>query len=117
MEIRPATRDDIVTMAGRTFPETIRALAVEHAGEVIAIAGLRLSDPKMAFSDIKPEIKKSPRTVVELIRRVKDMISDYESAVYAIADEDEPTAPGLLEHMGFRYFKTTRQGRVYQWHR
>lgn len=115
MKIRAATKDDLIEMVGQTFPENIRAVTAEHDGELLAIAGIRMSNPKVIFSDIKPEVKKHPRVVVQLIHKVQAMMEDYNTEIYAIANENEPTAPGLLNHMGFKHVMTTRQGEVYQW--
>ena len=115
MITRPATRDDIIEMTGQTFPETIRAISAEHDGELMGIAGVRNSDPKMCFADIRPELKKHPRTIIRMARWVTSTIIKSDTPVYAIADEDEPTAFHFLQHVGFEWMMSTNQGEVFRW--
>lgn len=114
--IRPATRDDVIEMCGGTFPDNIWAMAVEDDGKLLAIAGVRYSNPRMCFGNIRPELKKSPRTIVKLARLVTAVVEDSDVPVYALADEDEPTAPRFLEHVGFDHIMSTEKGEVYRWH-
>lgn len=116
MIIRPATRSDVIEMCGGTFPDNIWAMAVDDEGDLLAIAGVRYSNPRMCFGNIKPEIKKSPRTLVKLARMVTAVVAESDVPVYAIADKDEPTAPRFLEHVGFEYMMTSSDGEIYQWH-
>ena len=61
--------------------------------------------------------QKHPKIIIRLIRWVVKMIETYYQDVplYAIANEDEPTAPGLLEHMGFSHLVSSSEGEVFQW--
>lgn len=115
MIIRPTTRDDIIEMTGTTFPENIRAISAEHDGELMGVAGIRSCDPRLCFADIKPELKKSPRTIIKMARWVTDIIKKGDAPVYALADEDEPTAFRFLEHVGFQWIMSTDQGEVFKW--
>ncbi len=116
MIIRPSTLEDVIEMTGDTFPESIRSVTAEHEGKVVAIAGVRHSSPPVCFSDIRPEIKEHPRAVAIMIRRVRKMLSEYHVPIYAIADANEPTAPGFLQHVGFEFVTSAIQGEVYRWH-
>ncbi len=116
MIIRPATRDDIIEMCGGTFAENIWAMVAEDEGKVLALAGVRYSNPTMCFGNIKPEMKKSPRTIIKLARMVTKVVDESDMPVYAIADKDEPTAPRFLEHVGFDYLMSSRNGEIYKWH-
>jgi hypothetical protein len=115
MMIRPATRSDILEMMGETYPETMRAITAVHDGRVLAIAGVRHGCPITAFSNIAPEIKEYPRTIIEMIRQMRVMLNDYKRPVYALADMDEVTAPGFLKHIGFKHVGTGSQGEIYEW--
>lgn len=117
MMIRPTTAADIDVFAGGPLSDSIRAYSVEHEGEVLAMAGIRHSPLKTCFGDIKPEIKRHPRMLVKLARKVTGMIDDYDEPVYAIADEDEPTAVNFLLHCGFEYIGKNDQGEVFIWPR
>jgi hypothetical protein len=114
--IRAATRDDVMSMTGTTFDDNIWALAVERDGELLGIAGIQYSHPRMCFGNIKPELKNYPRELVRLAHRVTDKVADSKVPVYAIANEDEATAPGFLTHVGFEYFMTAPEGEIYKWH-
>ena len=116
MNIRPATRADVIEMCGGTFLDNIWAMAVEDDGELMAIAGVRYSNPRMCFGNIKPELKKSPRTIIKLARLVTAVVEESEVPVYAIANEDEPTAPRFLEHVGFEHLMSSDDGEIYRWH-
>ena len=117
MMIRPTTAADIEEFAGGQLSDTIRAYSIEHEGEVLAMAGIRHSPTKTCFGDIKPEIKKSPRMLVRLARKVTGLMELYDEPVYAIADEDEPTAVNFLLHAGFEYLGKNEQGEVFIWPR
>ena len=107
-------------MCGTSMPQTVRAISVEDevTGKLMGVAGIRHCDPRMVFADIDQDLKKHPRTIVRLIRWVTKMINHHYQGVplYAIADVNEPTAPGLLAHMGFEHILSTNQGEVFQWH-
>jgi len=115
MIIRPATRDDIIEMCGGTFPANIWAMAVEDDGELLGVAGIHYSNPRMCFGNIKSALKKSPRTIVKLARMVTEVVAKSDVPVYAIAEPDEPTAPGFLEHVGFKHITSNSSGEVYEW--
>ncbi len=116
MRMRPATRDDVIEMCGGTFVDNIWAMALEEDDELLAIAGVRYSNPRMCFSNIKPAVKESPRDIVRLARAVMQELDKSDVPVYALADLTEPTAPGFLEHLGFEHIMSSNIGEVYQWH-
>tara|TARA_R110000851_G_scaffold9579_1_gene35532 strand:- start:3094 stop:3450 length:357 start_codon:yes stop_codon:yes gene_type:complete len=116
MITRPATRDDILEMTGQTFPESIRAISAVDDGKLLGIAGVRDSSPRMCFANIHPELKHSPKTIVRMARWVVNVMNNMSTPVYAVADEDEPTAFRFLEHTGFKWISSTDQGEVFQWH-
>lgn len=115
MKTRPTTRNDILEMTGQSFPETIRAISAVDGRKLMGIAGVRNSDPKMVFANIHPELKQSPKTIIKMARWVTNIIEQSTVPVYAIADEEEPTAFRFLEHVGFQWLMSTEKGEVFQW--
>jgi hypothetical protein len=113
--MRPANRDDVIEMCGGTFPDNIWALSVEHDGELLGIAGIHYSNPRMCFGNIKPALKNYPREIVKLAKAVIGKVAQSDVPVYAIAQPEESTAPGFLEHMGFVHILSGREGEIYKW--
>ena len=116
MIIRPSTREDVIEMCGGTFPDNIWGITAEEDGEVVGIAGIHYTNPRMCFSNIKQSLKKSPRTIVRMAHAVREVMGKSEVPVYAIADKNEPTAPKFLEHVGFEHLMTSSDGEIYRWH-
>jgi hypothetical protein len=117
MLIRPATERDVIDMIGQTFPESMRAFVLEDQGELLAIGGVRHSVPAMCFSDIRPGINRSPRGIYKLARKVTSLLDSYAMPVFALADQNEPTAVGFLSRLGFQYVTSSEQGEVFVWPR
>jgi hypothetical protein len=46
---------------------------------------------------------------------VTEVVAKSDVPVYAIAEPDEPTAPGFLEHVGFKHITSNSSGEVYEW--
>ena len=113
MKIRPAEHRDAIDMWGSTYQDTVRALAIEDQGELLAITGLRYSVPVMCFCDARPGLKRSPKTILKAARQVTQMVSEADTDVFALADEDEPTSMNFLSHIGFEHI----HGRLYKWPR
>ena len=111
MEIRAATEDDLVALCGEVFPEKIRAMVAVDDDEVLAIAGVRYCYPVLCFSNIKPALKRSPKTILRLAYRVLEFVDKCHSPVFAVADENEPTSMNFLAHLGFEHV----EGRTFRW--
>lgn len=101
MNIRLATRDDLVQWWGRV-PSTMRAIVVEDGARVLGVAGLAIMpDHIQAFSSFKEELR--PRTFVlaKVAVLFKAMLDETTGPVLAMCNEGEPTAPDLLSKLGF----------------
>lgn len=110
MKIRPATSDDLI---GRfafdgVVPFRMRAMVLEHDGQVLAIGGMarteRASGFNEAFSLVDPKAREIPGGRValgRLARAVRDEIIKTSSVVLAFCDPNEPTSPSLLAWCGF----------------
>lgn len=100
MKPRFATRDDLIQWFG-SVPSTMRALVLEEAGEVKAIAGVaRQADHMQAFSAYKPEMRQNPVALGRLAVAFKRLLVKA-GPVFALCADTEPTSPGLLTHLGF----------------
>lgn len=116
MKIRHLERADWVKFNEDKFTETVRGFAVEKDGRTIAIAGVLHCSPRLqAFSYSEDEIRKSPKTIVKLGYRVKELLKSYSQDVYAIASENVESSARFLEFLGFEFFVETTQGRLYLW--
>lgn len=99
--IRPIRGQDLIDLLGRRYPYSIRGYAAEQDGVVVGVGGIMYSQPLQCFSLITDEMKKDKRAVVKAVRFMRELLNSYSAPVYAIASEDEPTAPGFLKHIGF----------------
>lgn len=109
--IRALKSKDIVEFYGKSFPESVRGLAVEFEGEPVAVAGVIHTNPLQAFSSIKDSLRKYPKTIIKTARRLKTILDMYESPVYAYADKGEKNSVNFLKHIGF----TQIEDGVFRW--
>jgi hypothetical protein len=102
MRHRYATQDDVAQWFEGRVPSTMRALVIEDGGEVIAIAGLAPAGAfTQAFSDVKPAARRHPIALGRMVDAFRQMMDSVAGPVMALCNADEPTAPGLLRHLGF----------------
>lgn len=114
IEVRPASREDIVAFCG-DCRQTVRAYVGVQNGEVIALGGLSFIRGRVvAFCDLGDQARHHPKTLHQVARRVmkKALDAGYKH-VFALRDEGEPTAPRWLTRLGFRPIDETE--RVYLW--
>ena len=110
MMVRDATREDMLAWWGEV-PATMRAIVVEHAGQVLGVAGIaRMNDHMQAFSAFKEELRAHRFTMAKAALRYMQMLNETKIPVLAIQSRDEPEAPDLLEKLGF-----TKQGEGRMW--
>lgn len=117
LEIRPATAQDYVAIAGKGFPLTSYAYAIEAEGEVVAVAGHYLKDGSaVVFSRIAPAARERlrffGRHALNVGRKVTLEAARYGIPVLAEADGNILGSGRLLEHLGF----THEYEGVYLWH-
>ncbi|AWT17953.1 TPA: hypothetical protein R4Y84_005688 [Klebsiella michiganensis] len=100
--IRYATRDDISGWYEKV-PGTMRAIALEVNGEVVAFGGVMRRDHRLvAFMEMKSDAPKYPVSMVRAAcKAIKEIISTYTQPVYAVVDEEWKSAPRFLEYCGF----------------
>lgn len=100
--IRYVTRDDLSGWYEKV-PGTMRAIALEVNGEVLAFGGVMRRDNQLvAFMEMKDEATKYPVSMVRAAcKAIKEIISTYSQPVYAVVDEEWKSAPRFLEYCGF----------------
>jgi len=65
------------------YGHSVRGVAVELNGDVISVSGVLHSSPLQAFSFMKDELRKHPKTIVKVILGFKDILKHYTMPVYA----------------------------------
>jgi hypothetical protein len=98
-KIRPLKKSDLGEF--NSMGKTVRGYAVELDGKVIGIAGVLHTRPLQAFSRMEDELRKHPKTIIEVINTFKDILKNYDMPVYAIASEKEYNSTKVLERIGF----------------
>jgi hypothetical protein len=117
VRVRPATARDITAF----YPEqtcSFRALVAELDGEVQGVIGLALTRPTAgAFSAFREPLRPYLRhpAILRAIKATEAMIKASRVPVMAIAEELEPTAPGILQRLGARYIGTMGGKDYYGW--
>lgn len=102
---RAATRADIKAF----YPDittSFKAWVCEMDGEAQGIIGVALSRPfACMFSTFKEPLRPylKSMTVMKLIKKAEAAVKASRVPVRAIAEKTEPTAPGILERLGFEY--------------
>ena len=100
-EIRPATAQDAELFYGKRPIKTMRGYVAIVDDKPIGIGGIYYEAGVMiAFSEMKPEIRNRKRDIARMARMLVGLY-DKIGTVYAAANKDEPTAPRLLEKLGF----------------
>lgn len=101
MKHRAATRDDLHRWFGRV-PNSMRALVLEHDGEIVGVAGIALmGDHLQAFSSQKDGARGRVMAMGRMAVDFAKMLRTAGGPVFALCSQSEPTAPGLLSHLGF----------------
>ena len=101
MKHRVATREDLMQWFGRV-PASMRALVMEDDGELLGIAGIAvMGDHIQAFSIQSDKLRDHKIAKGRMAVAFAKMLADVKGPVFALCSETEPTAPGLLAHIGF----------------
>ena len=106
----PATRRDIEAFYGPEFRWTFRAWAAKLGDETLGVGGLYYTpEHVIAFSSFTPKMKEFPLAMARGVKKIMAIVGNR--PCYAIADENIPDAPKLLERIGFEHL----EGRIYRW--
>jgi len=101
-EIRTATAKDAHDFYGKPPSNSFKGFVAVKSGRVIGIGGVFYTKTGLiAFSDMKPEMRQHKKAIVKGCRMIMDMVKNAEVPVYAVANDNEPTANNLLERLGF----------------
>lgn len=101
--LRTIKREDIEEFSEPPNP-TIKGVAWTLEGETVGIAGLAYyKNHVMGFSNIKDEMRPHLKSITTArgIIRIRGLIQMCKAPVYATAEPGEPTAPALLNRLGF----------------
>lgn len=105
VEIRRATAQDAQRYYGGAPLMSFRGfVAVEDGENVVGIGGVYRDDfgRPIVFSQMKPQMRKYLKARAKAARMLVQFAHDVAgSRVYAVADPSEPTAPRLLNKLGF----------------
>lgn len=117
VEIRPATQKDAEAFYGKQPIKSMRAYVAVEDGKPIGIGGVfRDKNTFVAFSEMKPEMRKYPKDIVRGYRVIFEIIKRY-NVVYAIANKQENNARKLITKLGFTLAEINGVGEeVYVWH-
>ena len=113
---RPATRADVA----HYYPDikaSFRAWVCELDGQLAGIIGITLTVPAALFSAfdecLRPHL--NSLTIMRCIKWAADTVKCWPCMVLAVAQQDEVTAPYILQRMGFRYHDTVEGEDIYRW--
>lgn len=114
---RPATAADVKAF----YPEmtsSFRAWVCEIDGEVQGIIGVALLRPiacmfSMFREPLRPHLRSL--TVLRLIKKAEAAVKASKVPVRAVAEPGEPTAPAMLERLGFEYAGRVDSDEIYTW--
>lgn len=109
--LRPASKADVIALNGKSFNASFRGIAAEIDGKVVGIAGVMHTSSLQFFSQFSDELRKYPKSLIMAARMMREILDQYSSPVYSIADESIDSSSRFLEHIGFEHY----EGRVYQW--
>jgi hypothetical protein len=102
INFRNATGKDAFEFYGKVPEHSFKGIVAIKDERVIGIGGLFfMKGSIVAFSDMKPEMKESKKSIVKGMRMLVDMIKKETRPVYAIADPNEATSCKLLAKLGF----------------
>lgn len=102
-KIRPLTARDLEELYPEGVRVSVRGVAVELDGEVLAVAGMSLRVPYLAFSTMKDAMRKYPKTILKTARQLQDIMCQYNSDIFAEADVNERNSFAFLLHLGFEH--------------
>jgi len=116
-KFRQATAQDAYDFYGANPPFSFKGVAAIKDGMVVGVGGIYREGPYLiAFTDMKDEMRESKKDVAKGCRMIHKLIIEESRPVYAIANNDEPTAEALLVKLGFvPSGKTSEKGDILIW--
>lgn len=98
--------------------QTLKAVVLTLDDAPAAIIGLANEGGYLKlFSEYKPEFVPYMRSITTLraIKAVMRMVENSKLPIVAVTQPNEPDSPRLLERLGFEYYDTTDEGKLYEW--
>ena len=116
-KFKQATAQDAYDFYGGTPPFSFKGVAAIKDGKVVGLGGIyREGNYLVAFTDMKDEMRESKKDVAKGCRMIHNLIIKEKRAVYAVANNDEPTAAALLVKLGFvPTGRDTEKGEILIW--
>lgn len=101
---RRATLEDARAFYGKDPELSFRGFAaIDEEGAVLWVGGVYYAyGRKIAFSEGRPKDRKLLKERAKAVRMMERLMDEQEGPVYAVADENEPTAGYLLAKLGFK---------------
>lgn len=116
MALRMAEPADIAAFYGEPPKHTMKAIVGEIAGRVVAIVGMVYPGRGRApclFSEFLPG---APRDRRGIVRAGRMALAKFATVpIFAVANQDEPTAPRFLTFLGFQLVGHGPAGALYRY--
>lgn len=112
-EIRPATAADLAAFYGTPPARTQRAWVAVLDGRPLAVCGVAYErgKPAFLFSEIRPEMKRYPKTIIRGAR----MVLAETAGLGLRAQASSPRAARLLGWLGLRYLGSQGGNMIFEW--
>jgi hypothetical protein len=99
---RPATAADAEAYYGRNPGLTFRGYVAVKGDEVLGICGVNYTNGmRVAFSEFKEALRSDRRALAKGVKMTMKLVNQIKGPVYAVADDEEPTAAKLLAKLGW----------------
>jgi hypothetical protein len=99
---RSADAADVEAYYEKPLPFSFRGYVAVKDDQVVGVGGVYYDGPaRVAFSEFKDEMRSDRRALVKGTRMLMKFIDTIKGPVYAVADQNEPTATNLLRRLGW----------------
>jgi len=100
IEIRRATREDVHRWYKGPPTFSMKGFVAEKEGVLLGIGGVfRAGSHRYVFTEMLPEAHRYAKSILAVAKKVLEDVGT--DTVYAVRQEDEPTAARFLTHLGF----------------
>lgn len=114
--IRPATKDDIISLYGKEIMFPCRAWAVDYNGAVACVAGVYFQPNQAvsfsAMADVDAPKRKIFRAAMEMMDKIKSLNLP---SITAVCTDKYKNSGRLHQMAGFTYKGRNEQGDIYIW--
>lgn len=113
--VRRATRSDIESFSGISQVYSIKAIAAELDGEIIALAGVAFHKGRwLGFADLTEKVRNHKMHIMRGAKRfLNEMRQEGVKYIYVEADPNEHKAVEWLQSLGFELDHRTQY--LYRW--